>query len=84
VISEIIRKDLGRPVSEVFSYIDPTPLASASVAQVHVGRLKNGEEVAIKVQKPQIEDTLKGKAYIQGPMVVVVVWCLSGGGGGGQ
>ena len=39
--------------------MDPTPLASASIAQVHVGRLLNGTEVVIKVQKPGIEEVLK-------------------------
>lgn len=33
-VERVIRQDLGKPVAEVFSYIDPTPLASASVAQV--------------------------------------------------
>ncbi len=44
----------------MFEYVDPVPLASASIAQVHIGRLKStGEEVAIKVLKPGVEETLK-------------------------
>lgn len=45
----------GRPLSEVFQSIDPEPLASASIAQVHAGVLRDGSEVAIKVQRPDVE-----------------------------
>jgi aarF domain-containing kinase len=59
-IVETIQQELGqRAFSEVFSYFDSTPLASASVAQVHLARLRTGEEVAVKVLKPGVEDTLK-------------------------
>jgi len=58
VIRKIIREELGRPIDEVFSYIDPVPLASASIAQVHSARLLSGEEVVIKVQKPGVENIL--------------------------
>eukprot|EP00434_Breviolum_minutum_P030436 symbB.v1.2.026915.t2/scaffold2727.1/size72105/2 len=58
-VKRIIEGELGRPLRSVFAYVDPTPLASASIAQVHVGRLLNGTEVVIKVQKPGIEEVLK-------------------------
>jgi len=58
IIQSIIEKELG-PIGDNFSFIDRTPLASASIAQVHVAKLRTGEEVVIKVQKPQIDDLLK-------------------------
>ena len=58
-IRKIIQDDLGRPISSVFAYVDPVPLASASVAQVHRAKLKNGTEVAIKVRKPGVDTTLE-------------------------
>ncbi|KAL9188766.1 hypothetical protein ACHAXT_007144 [Thalassiosira profunda] len=58
VVQSIIEKELG-PVSDNFSFIDKTPLASASIAQVHAAKLKTGQEVVIKVQKPQIDELLK-------------------------
>ncbi|WP_339806932.1 AarF/UbiB family protein, partial [uncultured Marinobacter sp.] len=58
VIRRIIREELGRPLEEVFSEIDPVALASASIAQVHAARLLSGEEVVIKVQKPGVETVL--------------------------
>ncbi|MDO4289960.1 MAG: lipopolysaccharide core heptose(II) kinase RfaY [Eggerthellaceae bacterium] len=43
---------------ELFSYIDPTPLGSASLAQVHRARLASGEEVAVKIQRPGVKATM--------------------------
>ncbi|MDC4535025.1 AarF/UbiB family protein [Acinetobacter baumannii] len=48
----------GRDLSQIFSYIDDTPLASASIAQVHAAKLTTGEDVVIKVQKPGVETIL--------------------------
>jgi aarF domain-containing kinase len=58
-IKAIIRQELGRPLEEVYDFIDPQPLASASVAQVHAARLRGSQkEVVIKVLKPGVEDIL--------------------------
>lgn len=58
IIKRVIEKELG-PISKSFDYVDSTPLASASIAQVHAARLKTGEDVVIKVQKPGIDASLK-------------------------
>ena len=58
-IKRIIAEELKRPISSVYLSIDPVPLASASIAQVHRAKLRNGEEVVIKVRKPGVESTLK-------------------------
>ncbi|MEP3563365.1 MAG: AarF/ABC1/UbiB kinase family protein [Marinobacter sp.] len=58
VIKKIIRDELGRPINEVYSEIDPVALASASIAQVHAAKLITGEDVVIKVQKPGVENIL--------------------------
>jgi predicted unusual protein kinase regulating ubiquinone biosynthesis (AarF/ABC1/UbiB family) len=50
----LVRRELGRPVDAVFAALEPTPLASASLAQVHRGRLRDGREVAVKIQYPEI------------------------------
>lgn len=48
----------GRDLTEIFESIDETPLASASIAQVHSAKLVSGEDVVIKVQKPGVETIL--------------------------
>jgi ubiquinone biosynthesis protein len=53
-VEAIIQRELGAPPSEVFDHIESEPAASASIGQVHRARLKNGEAVAVKVQRPGI------------------------------
>lgn len=57
-VTRTIESELGRPAREIFSDIDETPLASASIAQVHAARLKSGEDVVIKVQRPGLGPVL--------------------------
>lgn len=57
-VKEIIETELKKPINEIFKEIDPKPVASASVAQVHDAVLLDGKKVIIKVQRPDIEDQL--------------------------
>jgi ubiquinone biosynthesis protein len=50
-----IERGIGRKIEEVFSEFGAEPVASASVAQVHLARLKDGREVAVKVLRPGVE-----------------------------
>lgn len=56
---KIIREELGRPVDECFEEFEDEPIGSASIAQVHRARLKTGERVAIKVQRPDIAEKVE-------------------------
>ncbi len=49
----------GKPVLEIFQEFDETPLAAASVAQVHAARLFDGREVIVKVLRPQVERAIR-------------------------
>jgi aarF domain-containing kinase len=53
-VERIVREDLGAPPSRLFAWIDPTPMAAASIAQVHAATLAGGREVVVKVQRPGI------------------------------
>ncbi|MCQ8128616.1 ubiquinone biosynthesis regulatory protein kinase UbiB [Methylomonas rivi] len=54
----IIEEQLGQSIEAAFDEFDPKPLASASVAQVHTAKLKTGEQVIVKVLRPDIEDKI--------------------------
>ena len=54
-----MERELGRPISDVFSYITPEPVAAASLGQVYRATLRsNGDVVAVKVQRPKVLETV--------------------------
>ncbi len=59
IIEEILKKNYGDKLWEIFAYIDPKPLASASISQVHVGYLQTGEKVAVKVRRPNLKEMVE-------------------------
>src|SRR5215470_2730593 len=54
-----IEEDLGAPLEDVFADVDPTPRATASVAQVHRATLKDGTSVVLKIQRPGIRSNIE-------------------------
>src|SRR5574340_94697 len=55
----LLQAAYGKPLREVFRSFDETPVASASVAQVHFAVLPDGREVAVKILRPNITDTIQ-------------------------
>src|SRR5918993_11024 len=53
-VRRVVEDDLGRPLDDVFTWFDRTPLAAASIAQVHAATLRTGERVVVKVQRPSV------------------------------
>jgi ubiquinone biosynthesis protein len=53
-----VEEELGRPIDALFRSFDPVPLAAASLGQVHAAVLPNGDDVVVKVQRPDIQHTL--------------------------
>jgi predicted unusual protein kinase regulating ubiquinone biosynthesis (AarF/ABC1/UbiB family) len=60
----IIERELGKKISEVYAEFDLEPVAAASLGQVYRARLHSGEEVAVKVQRPKLDATIKGDIVI--------------------
>ncbi len=60
----IIERELGKKISEVYKEFELEPVAAASLGQVYRARLHSGEEVAVKVQRPNLEGTIKGDIVI--------------------
>lgn len=48
----IIEQELDDAIEDIFSWFEESPIAAASIGQVHLGKLKTGEDVAVKVQRP--------------------------------
>ena len=60
-----IERELGRPVDEIFSEITDEPVAAASLGQVYKAKLRaTGESVAVKVQRPQVLETVSLDLYL--------------------
>jgi predicted unusual protein kinase regulating ubiquinone biosynthesis (AarF/ABC1/UbiB family) len=55
-VEAILNEDLGVRLSKAFASIDPKPIAAASIAQVHHATLRDGREVALKIQRPGIRE----------------------------
>ena len=64
VAFSIIEHELGKKINEVYSEFELEPVAAASLGQVYRARLLSGEEVAVKVQRPNLEATIKGDIII--------------------
>ena len=53
-VAAVVEAELGAPPEHLFAAFDPTPLAAASIGQVHAARLRSGEEVVVKIQRPGV------------------------------
>ena len=58
-VLRIVEEDLGQPLKAVFASFDETPLAAASIAQVHAAVLQSGESVVVKVQRPTVASNVR-------------------------
>ena len=63
-LKPIIEEELNKNIEDIFIKIYEIPLASASMAQVHLALLLTGEEVAVKIQRPYIKEKMLGDIHI--------------------
>src|SRR5215213_456209 len=69
---ERIESELGRTVAEAYAEFDPEPVASASLGQVYRARMHTGEEVAVKVQRPHLRETVGRDVAVLGRITRVL------------
>jgi ubiquinone biosynthesis protein len=74
-----IHQELGYPVEELFATFEETPLATASIAQVHRGTLKSGEQIVCKVRRPDIKAVIETDTDIMMGMAYLIEKHLPGG-----
>src|SRR5690606_15604240 len=55
----IVERALGRPIAETFASFESTPLAAASIAQVHGAELRTGERVVVKILRPRVGERIQ-------------------------
>ncbi|GAP06828.1 predicted unusual protein kinase [Anaerolinea thermolimosa] len=65
----VLRDELGRSPDEIFAYLDPEPIASASIGQVYSARLWGGDEVVVKIVRPGAEQTFEQDLEILNDLV---------------
>ena len=74
---QLIEQSLGRPIDSLFDHFDITPLASASVAQVHTAQLRSsGAEVVLKVIRPDIHTIIDADLRLLEALARLFAWCL--------
>jgi predicted unusual protein kinase regulating ubiquinone biosynthesis (AarF/ABC1/UbiB family) len=71
-VAEVLRAELGKPPGEVFAEFDEVPVAAASMAQVHIARLKTGEKVAVKVLHPGLEQGVEIDLFLMRVLLTIV------------
>lgn len=59
LVHEVVRAELGAPPGKIFASFDDEPVASASIGQVHRATMRNGREVAVKVQYPGVDEAIR-------------------------
>jgi ubiquinone biosynthesis protein len=78
-VMAILQRVYGKPASEVFREFASEPVASASVAQVHLARLPDGTEVAVKVLRPGIAAVIAGDLALLHAGATLIEWLWSDG-----
>jgi predicted unusual protein kinase regulating ubiquinone biosynthesis (AarF/ABC1/UbiB family) len=71
-VRALLEAELGRPLEQAFAELDPTPMASASIGQVHRARLHDGRAVAVKVQHPGIDEAIEADLRSAGSLSSVM------------
>ncbi|WP_300675284.1 AarF/UbiB family protein [Soonwooa sp.] len=71
-VKSILEKSLDITVDEHFNHINPTPIAAASIAQVYKAQLKNGQDVILKIKRPNIEKTIQADLLLLKDLVNLI------------
>lgn len=70
----IVERELGAPIHDLFDWFDPSPIAAASIGQVHRARLHGGRAVAVKVRRPGIAGRVERQLAVIERITTFVAW----------
>lgn len=70
-VQEIVESELGARIKDLFATFDEEPLASASLGQVHRATTRSGRDVVVKVQRPDVRDTIRDDMSVLGKVTEV-------------
>lgn len=71
LVARVVREELGKDPEQLFSRFDETPLAAASIGQVHRARLRDGTDVVVKVQYPGVDDAIRADLSNYGMLMAI-------------
>ncbi|MEL6938595.1 MAG: AarF/ABC1/UbiB kinase family protein [Cyanobacteria bacterium J06598_1] len=74
IAMRFIEEEIGQPPENVYAYLSESPIAAASLGQVYKGRLKTGEDVAVKVQRPGLAEQITKDIYV---IRVIATWATN-------
>jgi len=69
---QLFENEINKKIDDVFDFFDPIPLASASIAQVHKAKLKNGHNVVVKIQRPGIKKLIDVDIEIMQHLALII------------
>ncbi|KEP65251.1 UNVERIFIED_CONTAM: ABC1 family protein [Hammondia hammondi] len=76
LVARLVATELGAPIEDVFLFFNQEAVAAASLAQVHRARLRDGREVAVKVQRPRLREQMRDDLKTVEIMMRVVSWAF--------
>ncbi|EPT31243.1 ABC1 family protein [Toxoplasma gondii ME49] len=76
LVARLVATELGAPIEDVFLFFNQEAVAAASLAQVHHARLRDGREVAVKVQRPRLREQMHGDLKTVEIMMHLVSWAF--------
>lgn len=77
IVEQTIKKELGRSIKDIFVKFEKKAIAAASIAQVHRAKLKSGEQVAVKILRPNIEQNYHKDINFLSYIAKIVTWLFS-------
>ena len=78
IMKDVIEAELGNSIENIFMEFDTTPIASASLSEVYLAKLNNGDQVVVKVQRPRVKEKMMADIQILKKLAPVINFTTTG------